>query len=174
MDKDRVRQLMGDKISKLRKDAGYRSQQALGEEVGLHQTMISQIETGRRSIPEDRLEKFAEKLGVPPRELKPESLGQKYVSGSVKSKEDLGDWRDMVIQDESLPWGTKSVLLSITTPPFLSREDWIVTVTIDQLVRETGRSRELVETHWNDMLNSDYVERIGEVEWVLRLVFPEG
>lgn len=64
MNDDVFRKMIGEKLARLRKKARL-SQRELGELVGgIGQTSISQFESGQRGIPPDRLEGFAQALGV--------------------------------------------------------------------------------------------------------------
>lgn len=173
MSDDRIRSLIGEKLRRLRREAGFKTQEEFGRRVGgVHRSMISQIETGHRGIPKDRMSDFAEALGVDEYELTPQSLGAAIPSGFVRSSEELSTWRDLIILDNSMGWEVKILLLSLGVPGILDREQWVASVSIDHLVRETGRSRKLVEQFWQQMLESGYVNRIGEAKWVLVLRFP--
>lgn len=57
-----------EKMRKLRKDAGM-TQKQLGEEVLVSESMINQIENGKKGVSRDLLKDIAEVLGVPAREL---------------------------------------------------------------------------------------------------------
>ncbi|MFP4600323.1 MAG: helix-turn-helix domain-containing protein [Persicimonas sp.] len=173
MSDERVRKLLGKKFARLRKEAGYKSQGDLARRIGVDRSMISQIETGRRGIPENRVSGFAQALGVDSRELTAASLGGPQASGYVESPDDISTWRDRVAFDQSLPWQAQVILVSLAARVFLDRDSWVVAVTKDQFIRETGRSRELVDGYWINAMGSDYVERIGEVEWVVKLKFPD-
>lgn len=56
------RKRMGDKIKKLREEAGL-SQQELAEKTGLKQQNIARIESGKYSTGQDILSKIAQALG---------------------------------------------------------------------------------------------------------------
>lgn len=57
-----------EKMRKLRKDAGM-TQKQLGEKVLVSESMINQIENGKKGVSRDLLKDIAEVLGVPAREL---------------------------------------------------------------------------------------------------------
>lgn len=175
MSDEKVRKLIGEKFAKLRKDAGFRYQGDLAERIGVDRSMISQIETGRRGIPEDRLADFARELGVAPIELTAKSLGFYVPEGYVDEPLDITAWRTMVILDQSVPWQVEMILIALAAPGLLDEEHWIVTVDKKKFVRETGRSQELVEEYWDQAMKSPYVEQIGgfDAGWVLNLKFPE-
>ena len=59
-DEDRPAKRLGRKLREARLAAGYRSQQAFGEDMPLHRTSVAKIETGQRHINADVLKRWCE------------------------------------------------------------------------------------------------------------------
>lgn len=153
-----------------------------GEE-GLTHSTISRYERGERQPSPATLRKIADALDTTLEELRDidnrlrgsdprQGVMQeaKAAVGYVTNKSDISAWRDRVVRTPGLGDFVQILLLSL--PAFIDRDIWAVTITIEQFVRDTGRDPELVEDHWQEMIDTDYVEAVGEVEWVLRLKFP--
>lgn len=175
MSDDVLREMTGRKVLELRKKLRI-SQRELGERVGVKQSMISQIERGVKAISVDLLPDIARALGVDDAELMPEAFAPSPMAGApgsyVAGYEDIQTWRTQVLRDHDVSDGASVILALLASPPFLDSRSWIVFVTVDQFIRDTGRSREYVERHWAEAMSSRYVDLIGEVEWSFRLVFP--
>ena len=166
-----LRKLLGNRIARLRKQAGL-SQAKLGELIGgVHQTMISQIEAGDRGIPDERLSALAGALDVDEAELSVEALGASQ-TGRVMSEQMRSAWRDRVIMDRSLDPFVMNLLITLSAPVFRPGGHWIIHVTVDQFVRETGRDKAKVEEYWSALVDSPYLERVGEVQWAFWMVLP--
>ncbi|QDG52191.1 helix-turn-helix transcriptional regulator [Persicimonas caeni] len=166
-----LRKLLGERIARLRKQAGL-SQTKLGKLIGgVHQTMISQIEAGDRGIPDERLSALAGALGVDEAELTVDSLGESG-SGKVSSEELRSAWRDRVAMDPSLDPFVMNMLMMVSAPVFRPAGNWLIHVTVEQFARETGRDLQRVEQHWQQMVDTPYLERVGEVEWAFWMTFP--
>lgn len=65
----KVTKKLGKKIQRLRKDAGYTSQESFAEALGLSRTHIGHIEQGRKNPSMEVLVKIAKKLRVDISEL---------------------------------------------------------------------------------------------------------
>lgn len=157
----------------------------LGEMCGgvTHVTM-SRYERGDRQPSPAMVQGIADALGTTVEELR--ELEQSLIQGSggsdrryglpdepqeyVSSQSDISTWRDQVIRDPSLePW-PQMILMAL--PIFLDKTSWVAPITVEQFSRETGRTLALVEQHWPAVLDSGYVDRLGENEWTFRLKFP--
>jgi transcriptional regulator with XRE-family HTH domain len=68
MSTSRERKAFGNRMRTLRKARGL-SQEALGDEAGLHRTYIGAIERGEQNISLDNINKIAKALKVKPSEL---------------------------------------------------------------------------------------------------------
>ena len=68
MDENEIGKIVGNKIRKLRIEK-HLSQEALGQEAGLHRAYIGQIERGEKDVGLKNLSKFAKALGVDVRRL---------------------------------------------------------------------------------------------------------
>lgn len=179
-------EMFGKAIRHLRKQRGMTLTE-LGAKVGdggVSHVTVGRYERGERQPSPAMLQDIAEALGTNIGELRelnralrgPESEAEleadsEAMSDYVTSKTDVTTWRDRVIRDPELNQWVQMILMAL--PIFLDRKSWVAPVTIDQFVRETGRTLELVEEHWPGVLDSPYVERLGENRWTLRLRFPE-
>lgn len=164
--------VIGKVLRKLRKAAGF-SQQALADEVGLKQSMISQIELGDRPLPEQRLARFAEVLGVSEDELRPTVQKQPTTEEpeqAVRTDAQVNRWRDALARADLDPM--RRLMISIL--PAFMHESGLVLVTREELVEDANLPDELIEQHWDAVLVSPWVERVSQVEWALRLVFPDN
>lgn len=150
---------------------------------GLSHATISRYETGSRQPSAKILHQIAEALDTTVEELRAlenelrageavvhHEVPVETLPGYVTSRMDISAWRDAVLKDRDLDDFVQVIL--VTLPLFLDKKHWIVTITTDQFLRETGRSKALVDQYWLEAISSPYVERIGEVEWTLRLRFP--
>lgn len=130
-------------------------------------------------MPQERIEILAEALEVQVDEListdeqpsksahkDPSELPDKYVT----SVDALDRWQRQVMSSE-LHGDMKLLLQAI--PSFLDRDSWVVSVTKEALAERSNFDQEWVEELWPEMIETDFVERIGPAEWVLRLTFPE-
>lgn len=161
----------GHRLRQLRKQAGV-TQSRLAKAVGLHQTMISQIENNERPIPEKRIADFAAALGVPESELRndppPDSEPEGPTPQVVKSRAAQGEWMAAVIQkeeDRDLAW----VLAAIGS--LVDPDAWVASVTAEQIEEQSGNP-EVFRAVWHKALKSPWLKRIGEAEYVFQLVFP--
>ncbi|MBI3126070.1 MAG: helix-turn-helix transcriptional regulator [Candidatus Tectomicrobia bacterium] len=64
----RVLEAFGKRVRALRRERGL-SQEGLAHEAGLDRTYVGGVERGERNISLRNIQKLAEALGVPPREL---------------------------------------------------------------------------------------------------------
>lgn len=169
--------MVGKAIRRVRKRRGV-SQSELADRLDVYQATISKWERGDRDVSEDRLQDVADALGVDTEEIKGiakelyAEAGQEAEPEYVSEEKEISRWRDRVISDPSLDEWTQVLLMGL--PVFLDRKSWVAPITQEQYVRETGRSKEMVQSSWDEMLKTPYVERIGENEWTLRLRFPKG
>jgi transcriptional regulator with XRE-family HTH domain len=159
--------------------------EALGEEVGVTHGTVSRYERGERTPSDEMLERIASALGISVQDIyekadelddtQSEPAHTRHNNGTtsnyVNATRHIPKWRDRVIRDVSVDEGLELLLMAL--PAFLDRMSWIIPITQEQYIRETGRSRDLVADRWEDMLESPYVERIGENEWTLRLRIPD-
>ena len=144
---------------------------------------ISRYERGKRSPSENMIHCIADALGVSVEQLR--DKGRELEAGElvrqqaerqpgpgdyVSSAEDVSRWRDKVVRDQTLDQWEQMILMAL--PAFLDRQSWVVPITEGEFIEQTGRSREVVEEHFASAIASAYVERLGRVEWALRLVFP--
>lgn len=169
---------IGSAIREYRKEKGWNLER-LAEEVGVHQVTVSRYELGKREVSEEKLSQIANALEVSVEDIRERAkqINERSADqgalppGFVQQKSDISDWRDEVIQDSKLNHWVQMILMAL--PAFLDRDHWVIAITEEHFIEETGRSEEVVDEHWEEVLESDYVERVGVNEWTLRLTFPE-
>lgn len=132
------------------------------------QPAISAWEKGRETVPDDRLEGIAAALETTVDDL----LGDvRY----VRTHEEVKDlWRDTLLNDMSIDEDAQIVLLWMSTLVEVS-EVGVATYTgsLDRVAGATrALSRDEVEAAWPLVLDSPYVERYSDAEWVLHLTVP--
>lgn len=161
----------GHRLRQLRKEAGV-TQSQLAKAVGLHQTMISQIENNERPIPDKRIADFATALGVPESELRGAPTPEEPPAGPtvrvVRTRAAQGEWMAAVIQsveDRDLAW----VLAAIGS--LVDPDAWVASVTAEQIEEQSGNP-EVFRAVWHKVLKSPWLKRIGEGEYTFQLVFP--
>lgn len=157
----------------------------LGEELGVHYTTVGRWEKGENRIPADKRKELADLLGVSEKQIREwqreadvesgngskgrrdvAELPQKYVI----SKDDLQEWQ-MAVSASGLT-GPVIVLLS-ALPMFMDMDHWVVSVTPEAMAERAQRDLETIEAHWDEMLETEFVDRVGPAEYVLRLTFPD-
>lgn len=157
------------RIRERRKELGL-NQVELGARLNppVSQPAISAWEKGRETIPEDRLEGIATALELTVDQL----LGEaRYVRTLSEVKD---DWRDALLNDLEVDEDVQIVLLWLSTLVEVS-DGGVATYTgsMDRVVGATRvLSRDEVESAWPLVLESPYVERVSDAEWVLRLTIP--
>lgn len=163
--------LMPNELALLRKRRGL-SQQELADVLGVSRGTISRWENAKYSPDVSRLDDLADALDTDVQTLRKamEVEDKEPPRHYVESEDDVSDWRDVVVVDRDIDDFTRVVLMSL--PVFMDRKSWVVTVTVDEYIERTGRSREMVEEHLPKAMASQYVERIGKVEYTARLKFP--
>lgn len=166
----------GAKLKSLRKRAGH-TQKELADAMGVHFTSVSRWER-YGELPEDRLPELAEALGVEVADLlddpaatpKPAQAPVEEERKGVRTSGEVNAWRDKL---GVTPMNMYLRLILAILPSFRT-EEGVVLVTRQQLIDDANLPGELVDEHWPAVLESEWVERVGEVEWAFRLVMPEG
>ncbi len=170
--------MFGLKIRELRK-RGRKTQDDIADALDVHKTTVSRWErTG--DVPVERLEDLANALGVTLDEL--EALRGKSGGDTTTAPESP----DYVHSSESLVLWWRAVgrakhpdpmtrLLLLTLPTLIDESAWIVLTTVEQLIETTHMQDEAerIRKVWPRVVESPWVERVGQVEWVFRLRFGE-
>jgi transcriptional regulator with XRE-family HTH domain len=143
------------------------TQQELADECDVNRVTVWRWEN-ERGLPADRLQQVADILGVSPEELLDEK--ERREETYVTSKDDLSDWQ-MSVSASGLT-GPVVVLLS-ALPMFMDMDQWFVSVTPEAMSERAQRDLETIEAHWDEMLETEFVDRVGPAEYVLRLTFPD-
>lgn len=146
----------------------------LGERVGVSHVSIARYESGERTPRLKTLQVISEVFGMTVGEL--EALGKALehneflpITPGMSEPFDLERWR-VVASMAEMDWRAR-LLLGIL-PTFLDRESGIVAITRDQAITRAHLTEEFVDAAFPIVLESGFVERIGEVEYMLRLKMP--
>jgi len=157
---------MGESVKELREQAGVSYRKA-AEYMGGSVGMIQYWEQNNR-VPEEHRDRYAELLGVDIERLSAVSPGRK-----VRKKSQHDHWRTRVQLSQA--WGLtaeqKYILMAL--PLLWSEEFQAVPMTIEELAETIHEDAGFIEQNWGDILDSPFVERVGAVEWLIRLRFPE-
>lgn len=166
---------VGRRLREARKEEGL-TQAELGRGVG--RTGVDQTTIGRweRSgeVPADKVDDLADELGVPSRWLEAgEGAGAPASSegGAVSSSDDAVDWIGAVTSED---YRDDLRLTLASLPGFRHEETWIVSTTPEAVAEQTRRDIDTIKAHWEDVMKSPYVERIGVGRFTFRLIFPNN
>lgn len=165
--------MVGSYIRKLRKSRGL-TQKELGEMVGVGDGTISRWENGQRKPVPENIAKIADALGVRPSDLTsrmedfPESASNTkpdYVTTPAEAYE----WVALVARsDQSLDM--RAALTAVAV--FYDRSHEVVSFNRDAVAELIGEER--LGAVWDDLLESEWLQRRGRARWTFRLKFPEG
>ena len=164
--------MVGDMIKRLRESAG-KSQEDVGEDVGVHGTTVGRWEKGETKIPSAKIPSLAKSIGASEqdlREMRRESE-RRDRNGRVSSRIDGFVWAQAIAKSGQ-PAEVRGLLVSLTT--FVDEQFWIVTVGMEEFLEVTGLDEKTVRRWWPKMLESGFVESLNpKVEYVFALCFPE-
>ena len=91
--------------------------------------------------------------------------------GRVVSGRQFADWVTK-LYDAGLDRDVREILVAVGA--FVDRRDWITSTSIKALANRAGLDDDLVQSKWDQVLDSGFVERVGTAEWTLRLIVPEN
>lgn len=166
--------MIGKVIKDIRKQQ-LMNQMEFAQRAGVSQSTVSRWERDSDPVPVNRQEELADALGVSVEELGAdpqaveEARGQRS-DGYVRTSGEVNAWRDKL----GVTPMNMYVRLILAILPSFRTEEGVVLVTRQQLIDDANLPGELVDEHWPAVLESEWVERVGEVEWAFRLVMPEG
>lgn len=151
----------------------------LADQVSVQLQSISRYERGDRRPADETLNEIAEAFGLDvddimrlARQKSDEADGATPdIQGRVTSSLDRDHWRDRVATDERIDQEVKLLLFAVSA--LADQDSWVASFTLGELVERVGLEEPTISAHWDEMLESGYVERLGKVEWTLKLVFPE-
>lgn len=151
-------------VAERRKEKGL-SQKDLAEEIGVSRGRVGQWEAGVDHIPEHHLQTIARILEMDVAEI----VG---ASRPIRGESDHREWRQMVWKDHSLDGTVQTILMFLTE--MLVKPDEVRFSGTQQRIAENINSLTLqdVQDAWPALLESGYVRRETDAEWVLLLVFP--
>jgi DNA-binding XRE family transcriptional regulator len=126
------------------------------------------------NVPEEwRIPQLSEALGVDEDEVR-EAVAPEAAPGDdegyVTDEGAAHDWQQVVVRDREMDDLVRVILMSL--PEFLDQRAWVAAFDADAYIETTNRSREMVEEYLPRAVESDYVERVGTIDYVLRLKFP--
>jgi transcriptional regulator with XRE-family HTH domain len=161
----------GDRIRAARTEL-MMSQRELADRLGITQTAVSKYELGQRSIPPDVRRELAEILQID-EDLLGDTMRQVTTEDRVVyNVERLREWNDRVALDVSMSLNARGVLRVISA--LLDRINWVAVVQPDDIRSRGGVPPEVIEEVWDEVIGSRYLQRLGEVEYVFRLVLPSN
>ena len=163
--------MVGDMIKRLRESAG-KSQEDVGEDVGVHGTTVGRWEKGETKIPSAKIPALAKSLGASEQDLREMRRESERLdrNGRVSSRIDGFVWAQAIAKSGQ-PAEVRGLLVSLTT--FVDEQFWIVTVGMEEFLEVTGLDEKTVRRWWPKMLESGFVESLNpKVEYVFALCFP--
>ncbi len=151
-------------------------QDELADMVGITGSAISRYETGEREADAQTIAKIAEALDVRPSDLRSmhrdiehgSPASESSVFGAAMSPAEVSAWMHRVTTDQGIEQSVKLLLLMM--PQFLDHVSWVVAIDGPTLAQLTGLEEEMVLDHWQAMLESRYLERVGYAGSTFRLV----
>ncbi len=177
--------MIGDALCEMRKRSGLTLRE-LAEMAGISHTTLSRYENGHREPRLRAVQSIADALGITVEEIMSlaqsleyaEGEGAEYVPAAPSTlsgdhlhgeRFNLERWR-VLVSLADIGWREK--LLLGLLPAFMDRESGIVAITRDEAITQGYLSEETVDIGFSIILNSGFVERIGAVEYMLRLQVP--
>ena|SRR5690625_3918666 len=163
--------MVGVTLRRMRKNARL-TQADVADICGVVPTTVGRWERGETQIPKDKIESLAEALGVSPIDIEEirTATEEHEELVHVSSRMDVYRWRNAIARSEL---GIEARALLSALPVFLDEDAWVVTVSRQQFVDETGVVDHVIEEHWPEVMASGFVENLNpHLHWVLRLVFP--
>lgn len=176
--------MIGEAIHQMRKRQGL-TLDFLAEKSGVHQTTLSRYERGQREPRLKAVQSIADALGVTVEDIMSlakaleyaeSEEGAEYVpavtqgtDGDQSKPFNLERWR-VLASLAKMDWRAK--LLLGLLPAFLDRESGVVAITREQAITRGHLDADFVDAAFPVVLESGFVERIGEVEYLFRLRFP--
>jgi transcriptional regulator with XRE-family HTH domain len=168
--------MIGQTVREARKNKGL-SQEELGRRIGRSRITVSRYERGESKPSEDALAELADEL-----DLDVESLRDEIEEGRrareaetpdyVSHEDHIPRWRNAVLSAD-VDRDVRTLLMSLGLPEMLDPGWWVVSTTPGHFADVTNNPLPFVREHWSGMLESPFVERIGEGEWVFALRFPD-
>lgn len=149
-------------------------QTELADILGVHFNTLSRWENTKP--PKSRVSELAKILELNEPELY-EQVERDHTpegAGDPKDKNDLFEviyrWRNAISMAMMDPF-LRLVLGSL--PVFMDMETGVIAVTIQQIIETTHINADRVHEVWPEVLASPFVERVGKVEYMFKLRFPD-
>ncbi|MFB6374073.1 MAG: helix-turn-helix domain-containing protein [Bradymonadaceae bacterium] len=158
-----------DALARLRDEHGLSINRA-AERAGVGDSTWSKWERGEYNPSDESIEKIERAFEVDLDDYRP--IDQSGPTGWVRDRGDIEDWRDAVVRRQHEQW---VMITLMVLPSFLDETAWVVSVTPEVIAEHTGYTdhSDDIREAWDQVLESDLVERIGEGRWTLRLVVPD-
>jgi hypothetical protein len=132
--------------------------------IGVPQVSISRWERGVEPLPEKHIPRLAQALGVTDDELR----GWKH--GPQMTAKQPDTWRDHV-WDAPLSMASRLILMGL--PLYADEKTGVVSVTPDNLAKTARMDMDELLGAMSEIINSGFVRRIGDADYVFELTFPE-
>lgn len=175
--------MLGIAVRELREKAGI-NQADVAIKAGVSNVTISRYERGERQISLKTLMKIADAIGVTAEDI--QERARELEAAAPKSSTAAPELIEYVHSQDSLVAWQRAVgrakhadpmikLLLLTLPILIDEDAWIVLTTVEQLIETTHMHEEAEKIHevWPQVVESPWVERVGQVEWVFRLRFGD-
>ena len=88
----------------------------------------------------------------------------------VSSNKELLRWTSIASTSRTSPYAR---MLLLVLPVFMDKDSWIVSVTHQRIAEEAHIPLASIEEHWDEVLASPLLERVGPAEWAFRLSMPQ-
>lgn len=161
--------MVGEFIAFRRKELGM-NQEQLAEVLGVHRNTVARWERSGKVAP-DRLADLAKALGVESKTILRGGYEKKDDDDSSGSYAIIHSWRNAISIAQMDPY--VRLVLGIL-PVFMDMETGVIAVTMRQLIETAHLTPERVEEVWPAVISSQFVERVGQVEYMFKLRFPEN
>lgn len=148
--------MKGTSLRRAREMAGI-TQAALAQACGVEQSTVSRWEKSDKAIPPGNESAVFKLLGA--------SDDPGVVGGYVDSHDELREWKMRVAEREK---DKDMRLILIVLDTWLDTSSWVVSVTREEIIDLLGGG----DGHIDRALRSAWVDRLGRVEFALRLRFP--
>lgn len=162
---------IGDRIRLRRRLLGM-SQEELGEKVGRHYNTVSSWErTG--NVPMEMIPAVADALDTTVGYLRAGDVNghsRNRKPSWVETKSQAADWLGAVMRS-GMGWDLIDVLAAIGS--FFDEEHRLAMTSKEALIEETNLDEDLIESVWDDVLASEWLEVAPRVKWGFKLIFPD-
>ena len=170
--------MLGEFLRKCREDKGLRLID-VAEHLDKTETTISRWERGKRQVAPKYFDDLADILDCDRSELTRRARNDRLTSGDgqnrgkggyVRSDSDVMGWTKQVMMSDHNP-SVKTTLLAVAA--FYDDRINASSVTRDSIVENTGFDEQQIYDTWEAVLESPWIERVGDGRWTFRLRFAD-